>query len=132
VPNGLLSDQLGSAALLTKEREPWTSRAERHERAEWIYLHIEGQSRERGFQHGYLMAKEVAESLRVRCEWWAYQTATEWTWLVTKSKTMFTPKVDSEYLAEIDGIVEGLKAAGVSTSMDEVVAYNAFFELFWN
>jgi len=129
VPNGVLSDQIGSTAPLTKEQESWRSRAERHERAGWIYLHIEGQPRERGFQYGYLMAKEIAESLRVRRVLWAYQTATEWTWLVTKSKTMISPKVDAENLAEIDGIVEGLKAAGVSTSRDEMVTYNALNDL---
>jgi len=126
VPIGVLSDQSSSTAPLTREQASWLSRAERHERAGWIYLHIEGQPRERGFQHGYLMAKDIAESLRVWRLWWAYQTAMEWTWLVTKSKSMITPKVDAETLAEIDGIVEGLKAAGVSTSTDEVVAYNAF------
>lgn len=132
VPNGVLPDQVSSTVLLTKEQASWISRAERHEKAGWVYLHIEGQPRERGFQHGYLMAKEIAESLRVRRVLWAYQTATEWTWLVTKSKTMITPKVDVENLAEIDGMVEGLKAAGVSTSRDEIVTHNAFQDLSWS
>jgi hypothetical protein len=131
VPNGVLSDQIGSTTQLTKEQESWVSQAKQHERAGWIYLHIEGQPRERGFQYGYLMAKEIVESLRVRRVLWEYKTATEWTWLVAKSKSMITPKVDKENLAEIDGIVEGLKAAGISTSRDEIVAYNAFFDLLW-
>jgi hypothetical protein len=33
-------------------------------------LHIEGKPRERGFQYGYLMAKEIAEELRVSRVWW--------------------------------------------------------------
>jgi hypothetical protein len=131
MPNGVLSDQTGSPTQLTQEQESWVSRAERHERAGWIYLHIEGEPRERGFQHGYLMAKEIAESLRVARIDWEYETATEWTWLVTKSKSMVTPKVDKENLAEIDAIVEGLNAAGISTSRDEMVAYNAFLDLSW-
>jgi hypothetical protein len=126
LPNDVLSDQIGSTTQLTREQKSWASRAERHERAGWIYLHIEGEPRERGFQYGYLMAKEIAESLRVQRIDWEYQTATEWTWLVAKSKTMVTPRVDKENIAEIDGIVEGLKAAGVSTSRDEMVAYNSF------
>ena len=71
LPNVVLSDQISSTAPLTKEQESWASRAERHERAGWVYLHIEGQPRERGFQYGYLMAKEIAESLRVRRVLWA-------------------------------------------------------------
>jgi hypothetical protein len=127
--NGALSDQTLSSAPLTKQQQAWVSQAERHQKAGWVYLHIAGQPQERGFQYGYLMAKEIAESLCVRQVLWAYQTATDWTWLVTKSKAMTTAKIDAENLAEIDGIVEGLKAAGMSTSRDEMVAYNAFFEL---
>lgn len=132
VPNGILSDQTGSTTRLTKEQEVWVSQAERHERAGWIYLHIEGQPLERGFQYGYLMAKEIEASLRVRRTLWKYDSATEWSWLVAKAKRMITPKVDRETIAEIDGIVEGLKAAGISTTRDEIVTYNAFFDLSWS
>jgi hypothetical protein len=45
---------------------------------------------------------------------------------------MIAPRIDAENLAEIDGIAEGLKAAGFLTSRDEMVAYNAFLELLWN
>ena len=78
------------------------------------------------------MAKEIEASLRVRRTLWEYDTATEWAWLVAKAKRMITPKVDRENLAEIDGIVEGLKAAGIPTTRDEIVAYNAFFDLSWS
>jgi hypothetical protein len=130
LPNVVLSSQTGGGRIqLTKEQESLISRAERHEKAGWIYLHIDGYPKERGFQYGYLMAKEIGESLRVRRILWKHNTATEWIWLVTKSKSMITPKVDKENLAEIDGIVEGLKTAGISTSRDEMLTYNAFFDL---
>ena len=40
----------------------------------------------------------------------------DWSWLVHNAAMMSTPKVDSENLAEIDGIAEGMKAAGVVTT----------------
>ena len=56
---GLLA--LGSAAgaqaaadSLSEEQQTWLRQAQRHEKAGWIYLHIEGGPRARGFQHGYL------------------------------------------------------------------------------
>ena len=119
------------AAGLSEEQKAWLAKGERHEKKGWIYLHIEGAPRARGFQHGYLLAKEIAESLRVRRVIWAYDSGMEWTWLVEKSKTMFTPKVDPEDTAEIDGIVEGLQAAGVTTTRDELVAYNGWMDLDW-
>jgi hypothetical protein len=118
-----------AAAPLTQEQKAWVARAERYEKNGWIYLHIEGEPRQRGFQHGYLLAREIAESLRVRREVWKHTSGMEWDWLVEKSKAMFTPKVDPENLAELDGIVEGMRAAGVTTSRDEIVAYNGWADL---
>ncbi len=40
--------------------------AYRYPAAGWIYLHIEGQPYERGYQHGHLMAREIPEYLE-RC-----------------------------------------------------------------
>lgn len=131
VPNGVLPDQVSSTAPLTKEQKSWLSRAERHERAGWVYLHIEGRPRERGFQHGYLMAKEIAEAIRVRREIWKYTTGMKWEWLVEKSAVMYTPKVDAENRSELEGMVEGLRAAGIESRLDELVAFNAWFDLAW-
>lgn len=116
---------------LTTEQTAWLAKANRHEKNGWIYLHIEGTPRERGFQHGYLLAKEIKEAIRIRSEIWKYQTAIEWTWLVQRAAEMFTAKVDTEIIFELDGMAEGLKAAGVITSRDELVAHNGFFELAW-
>jgi len=117
------------ANKLTNEQNTWLSKANRHEKNGWIYLHIEGSPEERGFQHGYLLAKEINESIRVLSEVWHYQSAMDWKWLVRKAGDMFTPKVDVENISEIDAIVEGMKAAGVQTTRDEMVAYNAYMEL---
>lgn len=116
---------------LTGEQKTWLSKANRHEKNGWTYLHIEGTPRERGFQHGYLMAKDIKESIRVLSEVWYYQSAIEWQWLVEEAGKMFTPKVDPENLEEIDGIVEGMKAAGVITNHDEIITLNGYMELLW-
>ena len=118
-----------SAAPLTEQQKVWLKPAERHDKQGWVYLHIEGQPHERGFQHGYLLAKEIAEAIRItRCEW-EHDTAMDWPWLVAKVKTLFVPKIDAENLAEIDGIAEGMSAAGSPTTREEIVAYNGAGEL---
>ena len=116
-------------ASLTKEQQAWLVPAERHDKQGWVYLHIEGKAGPRGFQHGYLLAKEIDESLHAIQRVWEYDTAMQWSWLVHEAKKMFLPHIDAENLAEIDGIVEGLQAAGVPTSREEMVAYNGFIEL---
>jgi hypothetical protein len=121
----------GEPPRLAEEQQSWLSHANRHEKHGWVYLHIEGEPRERGFQHGYLLAKEIRETLHETKAIWEYGSGMEWTWLVDKSKTILAPKVDAENLAEIDGIVEGARAAGLATSRHEVIALNGIMELDW-
>jgi hypothetical protein len=123
---GQLIGQTGNK--LTNEQSGWLSKANRHEKNGWIYLHIEGKPEERGFQHGYLMAKEIREALRQTGEVWHYQTGMDWDWMVSKSSEMFNSKIDSENMEEIEGIVEGMKAAGVTATRDEIVAFNGSIE----
>jgi hypothetical protein len=123
---------LGYAATpLNEVQQSWLTKANRHEKAGWIYVHIEGGPRERGYQHGYLLAKEIAQDIKATRTDWEYQSATKWSWLLKETDTMFKRKIDRENLAELDGIVEGMQAAGVSTSRAEIIAYNAYFELSW-
>jgi hypothetical protein len=108
---------------------PRLARTFRYERNGWIHLRIEGTARERGYQHGVLLAREIAATMAAYRFRWEYESGMDWSWLVFRSASFLTPKVDSENLAEIDGLVEGLAAAGVTTSRDEMVAYNGYFEL---
>jgi len=124
------SPQTGrEAPRLSEEQRLWVGRAYRHEKHGWVYLHVEGQPRERGFQHGYLLAKEISESLHATKAAWEYDSAMDWPWLVAKAKTILRPTVDAENLAEIEGIAEGLRAAGAPVSPDELIAYNGIIEL---
>jgi hypothetical protein len=111
---------------LTSEQKTWIAKANRHEKAGWIYLHIEGNPEERGFQYGYLLAKEIKESIRVLSVSWEYQNALKWSWLVQKAGEKLSKKTDPENLREINGMVVGMKAAGISTSQDELVALNGY------
>ena len=107
---------IATVARPRPEQQQWLSRARRTERDGWIHLRIVGAPRERGFQHGYLLAKEIDSSLRTTRKRWEYRSGMDWPWLVGKAEAMFLPKIDAELVAEIDGMVEGLEAAGVKTS----------------
>jgi len=128
---GVTSSVTAEAQPSADSRQALLSKASRHEKAGWVYLHIEGSPQERGFQHGFLLAREIAIGIKATRADWEFQTATEWGWLLAKSTKMFARKIDNENLAELDGIVEGLQAAGIQSSRDEIIAYNAYFELAW-
>jgi len=116
---------------LTEAQQSWLNKGYRFEKNGWIYLHIEGAPQERGFQYGYLLAKEIGQGIKVTRVDWEYQTATDWSWLQKKASDMFSRKIDKENLAEIDGIVEGMNAAGYPSSRSEIIAYNGYLELGW-
>ena len=118
-----------AAPIPPETRRAWLARAARHEKAGWIYLHIEGGPRERGFQHGCLLAPEIARNLADTRVGWTHETSMSWDWLVRRADSLFTPQMDPEDLAEIDGMIEGLAAAGVPSSRAELVAYNGIIEL---
>ncbi len=121
--------QSALAGTLSGEQKQCLAKARRFERHGWIYLHVEGEAKDRGFQHGYLLAPEITEGLRVTRTCWEYATAMTWPWVVERAGQMFTPHIDTENLAELDGIVNGLASAGLATTRDELIAYNGIIEL---
>ena len=84
--------------------------AYRYPAAGWIYLHIEGQPYERGYQHGHLMAREIPEYLE-RCasslggkeHWQDYRTT---------ANALFLRGFDHEIMEEMRGIADGASDAG--------------------
>ena len=105
-----------TAAPLSTEQQQWLTKASRFERNGWIYIHIEGEARWRGFQHGYMLAREIAEGLRSIRASWKHETAMEWPWLVGRAGALFVGRIDPENLEELDGLVEGMQAAGQAAS----------------
>ncbi len=119
----------GVQAALTAEQQSWVSQGKRFERAGWTYLHVQGEARERGFQNGYLLAKEIAEGVRMTRASWEHETTMDWGWATQRAAALFAPKLDAENLAEIEGIAEGARAAGIGVSRDDILAYNGIIEL---
>jgi hypothetical protein len=100
--------------------------AYRYPAAGWIYLHIEGQPYERGYQHGHLMAREIPEYLE-RCA--ATLGAKEhWNDYRTTANALFLRGFNDEILQEMRGIADGASDAGARWQerridlMDVVVA----------
>lgn len=101
----------------------------RFEKNGWIYVHLQGSPSQIGFQHGYLLAPEIADAFRaVRLED-VHETRRNWAFFRKAAQNMLWPKIDPEYQAELRGIVAGLHARGVKLDLDDIVALNAFMEL---
>ncbi|MCK9631230.1 MAG: phospholipase B family protein [Methanoregula sp.] len=101
----------------------------RFEKDGWTYLHIEGAPYERGYQHGYLMASELAEIQDLNRYFVYHDTGMEWNYFINASMEMYPQHIDDEFNTEMHGIADGAMAAGTNISYDEVLAWNTFIEM---
>ncbi len=101
----------------------------RVEKNGWVFVHLEGGPEQIGYQHGYLLADEIAELLRVTRPYLEKSTKHDWNFYRRASEEMLWPGIDPEYQREIDGIVAGLKMRGKAADRWDIVALNAIEEL---
>ncbi len=125
----ILAPLLWLAPLRAQEQPALLRGSHRLERDGWIYVHLEGPPEQIGFQHGWLLATEIADLLRVVKPYLASTTKREWAFYRQTAETVLWPGVEPEYRTEIDGIVAGLKARGVLADRWDIVALNAIEEV---
>ncbi len=95
----------------------------------WTYVHLEGTPEQVGFQHGYLLAREIEDNVLVYRVEAPQHTKHEWSFFRDAAKNVLWPHLDAEYQKELNGIAEGLKAQGSSLDLWDVVALNGYIEL---
>ena len=118
-----------SACRQPAAQDPRLAGAYRFERDGWIYVHLQGPPAQVGFQHGYLLAPEIADLLRVAQPLLLHESKQDWAFYRAAAEHLLWPKIDAEYQAEIDGIVAGLAAKHVAADRWDIVALNAIEEL---
>jgi hypothetical protein len=90
----------------------------------WTFVHLEGRPAEIGFQHGYLLAAELEDMLRVTELEEGHDSKKDWQFFRDAARTMMWPRIDKEYREELQGIVDGANAKGVKLDLWDVVALN--------
>ena len=136
---GLIHSVPGGADTPPFQVDPLTIQREdagyRYPQAGWIVLHIEGEPHQRGFQHGKLLAQEIAAHLRcfaaVRSP-----KAPEVGWKHTRTlvNALFLRRFHPEFLEEMRGIAEGAAAGGAKfdkrpLDLLDIVALNCWAEI---
>ncbi|HWW95098.1 MAG TPA: peptidase C45, partial [Vicinamibacteria bacterium] len=117
------------AAASPSADDPRLKGAYRFEEGGWIYVHLEGSPAQIGFQHGTLLAPEIADALNaVRLDA-THRTRRDWAFFRDAARDVLWPGTDAEYREELAGILEGARAKGVALDIHDLVALNAFEEL---
>ncbi|HZT83395.1 MAG TPA: C45 family autoproteolytic acyltransferase/hydrolase, partial [Gemmataceae bacterium] len=109
--------------------------AYRYPQAGWIVLHVEGKPYERGYQHGKLLAPEIAAHVRCFAAMNGPSAPAE-AWRQTRllANALFLRRFDPEYLEEMKGIADGAAAAGAKfdnrpIDLTDVAALNLWAEI---
>lgn len=110
-------------------QDPRLQKSYRFQQAGWTYVHLEGSPSEIGFQHGYLLAPEIADAFEATKLLDMRESHRDWAFFRQAAQDMLWPHIDGEYQRELQGIADGLKAHGVTVDVYDVVALNAFEEL---
>jgi phospholipase B-like protein len=107
----------------------------RFDQAGWIWLHVEGEPYERGYQHGWLLSKEIAEFVGRSAATSSAESPKEaWKWLRLFADAVFARRYTEELRLEMKGIADGAAARGAKwdgrpVDYLDVVTLNAWTEV---
>jgi hypothetical protein len=101
----------------------------RFDRGGWQYVHLEGTPEQIGFQHGQLLAAEIADLLNVTRVESKHGTKRDWNFYREAGRTMLWPHIDPEYQQEMTGIAQGAQSKGIKLDVWDIVALNGSIEL---
>jgi hypothetical protein len=113
----------------------WSGDGFRYDDQGWIFIHIEGEPYERGYQYGSLMPDEIVEYMRklaVRQN--VHDPEAGWRTIRFEADALFLRKYDEEYLTEMKGIADGAADAGAEAwgrpvDLRDIVAVNSVIDL---
>jgi len=103
--------------------------AARGARNGWITLRLQGAPSTIGYQHGFLLAPEIADALAVTRLSLTHDGKRDWAFFREAARTVLWPRVEPEYREELQGIAAGAAAGGTKADLWDVVALNANLEL---
>jgi hypothetical protein len=109
--------------------DPRLRGSSRGARSGWITLRLQGTPARIGYQHGFLLAPEIADALAVTRLSMTHDGKRDWAFFREAARTVLWPRVEQEYREELQGIAEGAAAGGTNADLWDVVALNANLEL---
>jgi hypothetical protein len=103
--------------------------ASREDKNGWIYVRLAGSPHDVGYQHGYLVAKEIDTLIKVFQFYLPHTSKKDWAWYRAAAGRFMWNKIDTEYQQELTGMAEGLRAKGMKYDSLDLVVLNANIDL---
>jgi hypothetical protein len=103
------------AQYIPLETVRWFGPGFRYSDKGWIFVHIEGKPYQRGYQYGYLLAKEITAFMsKLAVNDNEEDPVAAWTMMRQITQAFLLNKYDEEYLEEMKGIADGAGKAGAT------------------
>ena len=120
---------LAVSSVAAFAHDPHLAGAYKFNEGGWTYVHLQGSPEQVGFQHGYLLTREIEDNVRVYQVEVPHTVKRDWGFFRDAAEKVLWPNVEPEYQQELKGIVEGLHAHGSALDLWDVVALNGEIEL---
>jgi len=97
-----------AAVLISRDLDPRLWKASRPgERSGWIQVRLAGTPAEIGYQHGYLLAMEIADSVKAVSTELAHEEKHDWGFFRKAAEEVFWPHVEQEIVTRSRGSWRG-------------------------
>ena len=90
----------------------------------WTVVRLTGTPQQIGFQHGYLLAPEIADLQKVYLLELTHDTGKDWRFFRNAAQNVWWPHIDQEYREEMQAIADGVAARGVQLDLWDIVVMN--------
>jgi len=94
----------------------------------WTVVHLAGSPKQLGYQHGYLLAPEIADLQKVFLLELTHDNGKDWNFFREASKNVWWPHIEQEYRDEMQGIADGVAARGIKLDLWDIVVMNGAME----
>lgn len=100
----------------------------------WIIVHVEGNPHQLGYQHGYLLADEIANKVIPNVKFYIKNVlGSDWDTFREVVKKIHWVKTPEEYQQEIEGIAAGLSAKGIKgIDAIDIAVLNNWLQIAWS
>jgi hypothetical protein len=101
----------------------------------WKYISVYGKPKERGYAYGYFCAADFKKIQEMLQFFIPESYGKTWNYFIEEicmDYKEYTQKEFNELYLEMEGICEGLNAAGTKTTIDEILAWNFYMSIpYW-
>ncbi len=114
---------------LTTQEAQWVEEATMNQQHGWTHLRISGEPLKRGFQHGFLLSEHYKKAVETYRFITMESFGVPYSFFVEAAVKLHKDKLGQEITEEMNGIAQGLTKAGVPSSLDDIIGWNAWIEM---